>query len=69
MITRTHKAGMKVIIDIVPNHVARKYEGKSNPEGVKDFGADDDDTVEYKRDNNFTIFHILRLKYQILTSR
>ena len=42
LIARTHKAGMKVIIDIVPNHIARKYEGKSNPEGVRDFGADDD---------------------------
>jgi glycosidase len=53
LIARTHKAGMKVIIDIVPNHIARKYEGKSNPEGVRDFGADDDVSVEYKRDNNF----------------
>ncbi len=53
LIDRTHKAGLKVIIDIVPNHIARKYEGKSNPEGVRDFGADDDVSVEYKRDNNF----------------
>ena len=53
LIARTHKAGLKVIIDIVPNHIARKYEGKSNPVGVRDFGADDDTTVEYKRDNNF----------------
>ena len=53
MIARTHKAGLKVIIDIVPNHIARKYEGKNNPEGVKDFGADDDVNVEYSRDNNF----------------
>ncbi|MDI5895006.1 alpha-amylase family protein [Flavobacterium algoritolerans] len=53
LIARTHKAGLKVIIDIVPNHIARKYEGKSNPAGVRDFGADDDTTVEYKRDNNF----------------
>ena len=53
LIARTHKAGLKVIIDIVPNHIARKYEGKSNPEGVRDFGADDDISVEYKRDNNF----------------
>ena len=53
LITRTHKAGMKVIIDIVPNHIARKYEGKNNPKGVRDFGADDDVSVEYKRDNNF----------------
>jgi len=53
LISRTHKAGMKVLIDIVPNHVARKYEGKNNPNGVRDFGADDDTSVEYKRDNNF----------------
>ncbi|MCV2486938.1 alpha-amylase family protein [Flavobacterium sp. SH_e] len=53
LIKRTHNAGLKVIIDIVPNHIARKYEGKSNPAGIKDFGAEDDVTVEYKRDNNF----------------
>jgi glycosidase len=53
LIARTHQAGLKVIIDIVPNHIARKYEGKNNPVGVKDFGANDDVTVAYKRDNNF----------------
>lgn len=53
LIKRTHNAGLKVLIDIVPNHIARKYEGKSNPAGVKDFGADDDASLEYKRDNNF----------------
>jgi glycosidase len=53
LIARTHKHGMKVIIDIVPNHVARHYEGKNNPAGVKDFGADDDTSVAYHRDNNF----------------
>ncbi|SDH72639.1 Glycosidase [Flavobacterium omnivorum] len=53
LIARTHKAGLKVIIDIVPNHIARQYEGKTNPLGVKDFGATDDVTVDYKRNNNF----------------
>jgi glycosidase len=53
LVVRTHKAGLKLLIDIVPNHIARKYDGKNNPAGVKDFGADDDVTVEYKRDNNF----------------
>lgn len=53
LITRTHKAGMKVIIDIVPNHVARVYKGLNNPEGVIDFGANDDTSVDYHRDNNF----------------
>jgi len=53
LIKRTHKHGMKVIIDIVPNHIARNYKSNTNPEGVRDFGADDDTSVEYKRDNNF----------------
>ena len=53
LISRTHNHGMKVIIDIVPNHIARKYEGKNNPEGVRDFGTEDDTSVEYKRNNNF----------------
>ena len=53
LIARTHKNGLKVIIDIVPNHIARKYEGKTNPKGVRDFGADDNTAVEYDRNNNF----------------
>ncbi|EMR03397.1 alpha-amylase family glycosyl hydrolase [Cesiribacter andamanensis] len=53
LLERTHRAGMKVLIDIVPNHVARRYEGKNNPEGVSDFGANDDTSVTYARDNNF----------------
>ncbi|NNK11810.1 MAG: alpha-amylase [Flavobacteriaceae bacterium] len=53
LVQRTHQAGMKVIIDIVPNHVARYYEGASTPEGKEAFGATDDTSVEYKRDNNF----------------
>jgi len=53
LIFRTHKAGLKVLIDIVPNHVARNYEGLTNPEGVSDFGAEDDKTLTYHVDNNF----------------
>lgn len=63
LIARTHKTGLKVIIDIVPNHIARKYEGKNNPEGVRDFGADDDVSVEYKRDNNF--YYIPNTRFEI----
>jgi glycosidase len=33
LIARTHKAGLKLIIDIVPNHIARKYEGKTIQKG------------------------------------
>lgn len=53
LIKRTHKHGMKVVIDIVPNHVARGYKSLSAPEGVVDFGAQDDTHSEYRRDNNF----------------
>ena len=53
LIERTHRNGMKVIIDIVPNHVARGYESLSRPDGIEDFGANDDTSVEWARDNNF----------------
>ncbi|MEH6535049.1 MAG: alpha-amylase family glycosyl hydrolase [Psychroserpens sp.] len=53
LIERSHKAGLKVIIDIVPNHVARNYQSVSNPEGASDFGAEDDKTVVYDVNNNF----------------
>ncbi|WP_347839174.1 alpha-amylase family glycosyl hydrolase [uncultured Draconibacterium sp.] len=53
LIARTHQHGMKVIIDIVPNHVARNYHSISKPEGVHDFGKHDDTSAEYKRNNNF----------------
>lgn len=66
LITRSHKNGLKVIIDIVPNHIARKYEGKTNPKGVRDFGADDNKSVEYARDNNF--YYILNQPFQVPTS-
>jgi len=53
LIARTHKAGLKLLIDIVPNHVARNYEGLTNPEGVTDFGAEDDKNLTYHVNNNF----------------
>lgn len=53
LIARTHKQGMKVIIDIVPNHVSRHYEGKNNPAGVLDFGAKDNANLAYAKNNNF----------------
>ncbi|WP_299012790.1 alpha-amylase family protein [uncultured Photobacterium sp.] len=53
LIERSHRNGLKVIIDIVPNHVARRYQGLTNPEGVEDFGASDNTSAVYHRDNNF----------------
>lgn len=53
LIERSHRHGLKVLIDIVPNHVARAYRSQGAPAGVRDFGADDDASVEYARDNDF----------------
>ena len=53
LIERTHANGMKVVIDIVPNHIARRYRSLGKPDGVEDFGASDDTGVEWARDNNF----------------
>lgn len=53
LVARTHKAGLKVIIDFVPNHVARQYKSVARPEGVVDLGEDDDASVHYSESNNF----------------
>ena len=53
LVERTHKAGLKVIIDFVPNHVARQYQSDAKPEGVRDLGEDDDTSCASSPDNNF----------------
>lgn len=66
LIDRAHKHGLKVIIDIVPNHIARKYVSTSKPDYVKDFGTDDDVTQEYNRNNNF--YYIPGQAFEVPTS-
>lgn len=53
LVARTHTHGLKVIIDFIPNHVARQYHSDVRPEGVRDFGEDDDNTVNFSPSNNF----------------
>ena len=53
LVNRTHKAGLKVLIDFVPNHVARQYHSDTKPEGVKDLGEDDDTSLGFDINNNF----------------
>ena len=53
LIARTHQCQLKVIMDIVPNHVARRYESIAKPKGVTGFGENDDTTVQYAVNNNF----------------
>lgn len=53
LIHRTHAAGLKVIIDNVPNHVARNYCSVNKPKGMRDFGENDDNTVAFSSQNNY----------------
>ena len=53
LVERTHQAGMKVIIDFVPNHVARQYHSICKPEGVKDLGEEDNPQNGFDPQNNF----------------
>ncbi len=53
LVARTHAHGLKTIIDFIPNHVARQYHSDVRPEGVRDFGEDDDNTVTFNPANNF----------------
>jgi glycosidase len=53
LISRTHAEGLKVVIDFVPNHVARRYKSDAKPEGIKDLGESDDTTVAFNPKNNF----------------
>lgn len=50
-IVRIHEAGMKVLIDFVPNHVARSYRSNIRPD--LSFGADDKKDYYFHPDNNF----------------
>ncbi|WP_375445334.1 alpha-amylase family protein [uncultured Fibrella sp.] len=53
LVARTHAHGLKVIIDIVPNHVARQYGSDAKPAGVIDLGEDDDVRQAFSTRNNF----------------
>ena len=53
LIKRTHKEGMKLIIDFVPNHVARQYHSDAKPEGVSDLGENDHNEWAFSPLNNF----------------
>jgi len=63
LIARTHANNMKVIIDIVPNHVARHYESLNLPEGQSNFGANDNTGLEYSKHNNF--YYIPDSKFEV----
>lgn len=53
LVARTHRAGLKVIIDFVPNHVARQYKSICAPKGIKDLGQGDNPDNGFDLQNNF----------------
>lgn len=53
LVQRTHECGMQVIIDFVPNHVARQYHSLQKPEDVADLGQNDDPSRAFSPQNNF----------------
>lgn len=53
LVKRTHEAGLKIIIDFVPNHTARQYHSDSAPKCVEDFGVADDKEVLFSPSNNY----------------
>ena len=54
LVRRTHAAKLKVIIDFVPNHVARNYHSDVRP--APQIGGDDDTTKAFSPMNNFYYF-------------
>lgn len=50
---RIHAAGLKVVIDFVPNHVARQYHSDRLPAGAENLGSRDNSDLFFGRDNNF----------------
>lgn len=53
LIQRTHAQGLRVVMDFVPNHVARSYHSDAKPKHVKDLGEEDDPDIPFSTTNNF----------------
>jgi len=53
LVSRTHDHGLKVLIDFVPNHVARNYKSDAKPKDVADLGQNDNTTLAFSPTNNF----------------
>ena len=52
-LNRIHEKGMKVIMDFIPNHLAREYKSLCKPFDVEEFGEYDNKNVSFAKDNNF----------------
>ncbi len=61
LVRRTHRAGLKVIIDFVPNHVGRQYHSDVRPAGIRDLGDGDNHEMFFSPSNNF--YYITRQQF------
>lgn len=64
LVDRTSKAGLKTIIDFVPNHVGRQYSSDAAPSNVEDLGAGDNKDYFFSPSNNF--YYIPRQQFSPL---
>ena len=53
LVDRVHSHDMKMIIDFVPNHVARQYKSLKHPKKVTDLGDNDDISKSFDPQNNY----------------
>lgn len=53
LVARTHDAGMKVIIDFVPNHIARQYHSDAQYNFIEELGQNDNTSKAFDPNNNF----------------
>jgi glycosidase len=53
LLKRSHTNDLKVLIDFIPNHVAREYHSDAKPAGVQDMGEGDDTSKPFDPKNNF----------------
>ncbi|MDD4375042.1 MAG: alpha-amylase family glycosyl hydrolase, partial [Bacteroidales bacterium] len=53
LVERIHQKGLQLIIDFVPNHVARAYKSLAKPPEIPDLGAHDDSSQAFSPANNY----------------
>ncbi len=63
LVKRSHDNQLKVIIDFVPNHVARSYHSEVKPEGTQDLGESDSTELQFAANNNF--YYIPKSKFKV----
>lgn len=61
LVKKIHAEGLKVIIDFVPNHTARHYHSDLSPEGIEDFGVNDNRNMSFLPSNNY--YYITNQKF------